>query len=71
MNQTVYEQGIEKGIEKGARSASLRIVEQLLIDRFGNLSDSAKEVLSSKSELELRELSRKIYSAKSLANLGL
>ena len=75
MNQTVYEKGLEKGteigLEKGAEIGRRRMMAELLEDSFGPLSQATMQQLDQLSINELRELSRKIRTAQSLADLGL
>jgi hypothetical protein len=63
MNQTVYEQGIEKG--------QMRLVERLLEKRFGAVTPQAREYVEKLSSDELVQLAMRIPAASSTAELGL
>jgi hypothetical protein len=63
MNQTTYEKGIEKG--------KLRLVEEVLEEKFGPLPPGVRERLEQLSMAELRRLALNIGTAKSLSELGL
>jgi hypothetical protein len=67
MNQTIYEKGIEEGIEKGR----LDLICSLMEDRFGPVSGAVRQDLERLSAEQLRRLALKIVTAESLADLNL
>jgi hypothetical protein len=67
MNQTTFEEGIEKGMEKG-QSKMLRIVME---ERFGTLPAAILERLEKMSEPELTQLGKEVVRVESLGDLGL
>ena len=71
MNKTSFEKGLEQGLEKGIEQDRRAVVREALEDRFGPL---APEVLHRLEELrleQLRPLSKAVWKAQSLAELGL
>jgi hypothetical protein len=71
MNKTYYEQGIEKGIEKGEILGQQKLIRDLLEDRFGPLSQQVVERLMDLSAERLNSLGRAVLRAPSLKELGL
>ncbi len=67
MNQTMY----ERGIEKGRREGQVELIFSLLEDRFGPISQAARDRLEELSPDKLRSLGLQIGIANSLAELGL
>lgn len=67
MNKTVFEEGMEKGIEQGQR----RAIERALLRRFKALSSTARQRLASCPAEKLDDLLDAAIDAKSLKDLGL
>jgi hypothetical protein len=66
MNKTWFEEGVEKGEEKGRRAACREIMEE----RFGPLPTMVTERLEHMSLAELVPLCKAILHAQSLSDLG-
>ena len=79
MNQTVYEKGMEKGMEKGEEKGVEKgiprgkqiLVEEMLEDRFGAISEETKKHLETLSNSDLRKLVFQIPNVGSIEELGL
>jgi hypothetical protein len=71
MNQTIYEKGMEEGIEIGMEKERITLVCSLIEDRFGPVPEAVRRHLEGLPAEELRELVLKIGKAASLADLGL
>lgn len=67
MNKTIFDEGLEKGQLLGAQ----RIAFALLEERFGGVSSALRKHLESLSLDELSSLTRRIYRAASLEEVGL
>ncbi len=67
MNKTLYEQGIEKGIEIARRE----ILREDLVERFGPLSPNAEERLQAMTLQEMKALRTALRQSQSLRDLGL
>jgi hypothetical protein len=67
MNTTWFEKGIEKGIEKGRRETLREVLE----NRFGALPPQAAERLQALTTEDLKSLSKALFHATSLKELGL
>ena len=71
VNQTVYEKGMEKGMEKGRGQEAQILVERLLADRFGLVSEGIRRHLETLSINDLEELASQIWKVQSLEELSL
>ena len=71
MNKTVFEEGIEKGIEKGKLIGLQELALTLLEERFGPVSTPLREYVENLSLDPLRQLTLRILNAKTLADAGL
>jgi hypothetical protein len=71
MNKTVYEEGLEKGLEQGRRVGHLDLVWAMLDERFGPVPVNLRTRLEHLSLQELRRLALKIGTAQSLIELDL
>jgi hypothetical protein len=67
MNTTWFEQGLEKGIEKGY----CQLLQEQMEERFGSLSPAVLERLQQLPTERLSELGRALLRAQSLRELGL
>jgi hypothetical protein len=67
MNKTWFEQGEEKGIEKGRRE----LIREQIEDRFGPLPPRAAERLQQMPLIELIPFGKSVWRAQSLSDLGL
>jgi len=65
------EQGLQQGLQQGAAQGRREMIQFLIEDRFGALSGAAKSRLDGMDDEELREVARKLFSAKSFDELGL
>jgi hypothetical protein len=64
---TIFEEGMEKGMEKGKREFLLFLLE----DQFGPLEEAVRQRIAALSADRLLEVGRKLHSAASLADLEL
>jgi hypothetical protein len=75
VNKTRYEkaleQGVEQGLERGRRAGQIELLEALLTDRFGSLSEESLAKLRALPDAALRQLGGDLLKAPSLAALGL
>jgi hypothetical protein len=71
MNATWYEKGIEKGIERGIEKGRRLSIQEVLEDRFGDLSHQVLAKLDLMHLDQLASLRKAIFEAKSLKDLGL
>lgn len=71
MATTWFEQGMEKGMEKGFEKGQRELIREQLEDRFGALSEEAKQRLAQWPTGRLKELARALLRAESLHELGL
>jgi hypothetical protein len=71
MNKTVFEQGIEKGFEKGAAQARREMLRDFVAARFGPLSDHVLNRIDSLDPDRLPALVKALPQASSLKDLGL
>jgi hypothetical protein len=71
MNKTVFEEGVEKGLEKGQLLAHRQIVITLLEKRFGPVSEKLREHVEGVGLDALRQLIVRVTEADSLADAGL
>jgi hypothetical protein len=78
MNKTVFEKGIEKGLEmsktsfeKGFETASRAALRELLEQRFGELSPSVLRTVEQLPAEQLQTLRKAAWKAQSLSELGL
>ena len=62
-------EGIEKGMAKGLRDGERRILQRLIVKRFGALSAADKKRLKSMSAAELEQLSERVLDARSISEL--
>lgn len=67
MNKTVFEEGMEKGVEKGQR----RVLHEQLEERFGPLPAAVQQRLSEWPAERLATLVRAVVRAQSLRDMGL
>ena len=71
VNKTVYEQGIEKGIELGHVRARRQLLREQLEDKFGPLPPAAINRLESMPPEQLARLTRAVLHAATLKEIGL
>lgn len=63
------QEGIEKGIEKGVVQGEVRLLQRLLIARFGPLSQATLAQLAAASVAELETWTDRFLNARSLADV--
>ena len=69
--KTSFQLGREEGEREGERKGERKVIRELLVTRFGKLSEEVGKRVDSCSDAELLELAKKILTASSLQELGL
>ena len=63
------QEGLEKGLEKGRTEGEARILQRLLVARFGPLSQEMQAALSTASTAQLEAWTDRFLSARTLAEV--
>ncbi len=71
LGQTSYEKGIEKGIDRGRNEGETNMLLRMLHERFGPLSDGARQRVETMTTEQREKLAKSFVTASSLGELGL